>query len=672
MRRHSVDRIEFIKLDRDAQLSAFNPLLKPHGFSPIHLMKSPPPLTDTEQRDLQWLREVYQGDHQRQLTLRAVLTGGILGMFLSISNLYTTLKLGWSFGVAITACVLSYVLWNILRAATGGRLSQMSLLENNCMQSTASAAGYSTGGTVGSAFAALYLVEGHHQPWWVVTGMVFFTAALGVFLAIPMKRQMINQEQLPFPSGIAAAETLRSLYSEGKEAMRKANALVVGLLVGGAFGLVKSLALLVETFPKTLLGMAAEFTQKFILIPDIIPFRIKVLANDLKIAGFGFEPGVLMIGAGMIIGLRMAFSMLLGSALLCLVIAPLLVDQDLASTSVAQFKSSMWQFGMTQITPRRWGVWGGTALMVFSSLTAFALQWRTLVRALKIRTSNNAAELAAIEVPLSWLWIGLLPITLGLVVLLKIAFQVSILLGLFAVAMSFVLALVACRATGEADTTPIGAMGKVTQLAYAVLARNNTVVNLMAAGTTASAAGSAADLLTDLKSGYLLGANPRRQFLAQFFGIFFGTLAIVPAWYALAPSVEKLGSQFPMPAASAWKAMADLLAKGVGELPNSALWAVLGGGLIGILLPVIEARRPAVTRFLPSAMGLGLGFVVDFSNSFGFFVGALIAYFWASCSAKKAETFKVPLASGLVAGESLFAAIIAIICASAGLLSTWH
>ena len=115
------------------------------------------PLTETEARDLQWLQEVYQGDHQRQLTWRAVLTGGVLGMFLSISNLYTTLKLGWAFGVAITACVMSYVLWNALRALTGGRMSQMSLLENNCMQSTASAAGYSTGGTVGSAFAALYV-----------------------------------------------------------------------------------------------------------------------------------------------------------------------------------------------------------------------------------------------------------------------------------------------------------------------------------------------------------------------------------------------------------------------------------------------------------------------------------------------------------------------------------
>ena len=94
-----------------------------------------------EQIDRHWFEHTYQGDRQRQLTVRAVLMGGVLGMFMSLSNLYTTLKLGWSFGVAITACVLSFVIWNALRALRGGRLSQMSLLENNCMQSTASAAG---------------------------------------------------------------------------------------------------------------------------------------------------------------------------------------------------------------------------------------------------------------------------------------------------------------------------------------------------------------------------------------------------------------------------------------------------------------------------------------------------------------------------------------------------
>lgn len=627
------------------------------------------PLTKSEERDLQWLREVYQGDHQRQLTWRAVLTGGFLGMFLSISNLYTTLKLGWAFGVAITACVMSYVLWNGFRALTGGRMSQMSMLENNCMQSTASAAGYSTGGTVGSAFAALYLVEGHHQPWWVVTGMVFLTAALGVFLAIPMKRQMINQEQLPFPSGIAAAETLRSLYSEGKEAMRKAHALIWGIAIGGLFGILKNLAAVAETFAHNGLGKAAAALHRILPIPDLIPFKIRVLPKDVGIGGFGFEPGVLMIGAGMIIGLRMAFSMLLGSAILCLVLAPILVSQDMAQAGLEHFKYSMWKTGDSLVTPRRWGVWGGTALMVFSSLTAFALQWKTLVRAFQMKKNGGAAPTAHLEVPMSWLWIGLVPITLGLVILMKIAFQVGILLGLLAVAMSFVLGLVACRATGEADTTPIGAMGKVTQLVYALLARNNTLINLMSAGTTASAAGSAADLLTDLKSGYLLGANPRRQFLAQFFGIFFGTLAIVPAWYALAPSVDQLTKQFPMPSASAWKAMADLLANGVSELPTSAMWAVLVGGVIGIALPLMEWFAPRVARYLPSAMGLGLGFVVDFSNSLGFTIGAVLAWLWTRSSAKQAESFKIPLASGLVAGESLFAAIIAIVCAAAGLMA---
>src|SRR6059058_4945823 len=165
-----------------------------------------------EEIERQWFEKIYtgRGDRTKQLTLRAVLMGGILGMFMSISNLYTTLKLGWSFGVAITACVLSYVIWNAARSLTG-RISQMTILENTCMQSTASAAGYSTGMTVGTAFGALLLIQGIHQPWYIVGPFVLLTAALGVFLAIPLKRQMVNQEQLKFPSGIAAAETLRSL-----------------------------------------------------------------------------------------------------------------------------------------------------------------------------------------------------------------------------------------------------------------------------------------------------------------------------------------------------------------------------------------------------------------------------------------------------------------------------
>jgi len=623
-----------------------------------------------EERDLHWFTHVYQGDSQRQLTWRAVITGGLLGMFLSISNLYTTLKLGWAFGVAITACVMSYVIWNVVRGLTGGRLSQLSLLENNCMQSTASAAGYSTGGTVGSAFAALLMVEGHHQPWWVVTGMVFLTAALGVLLAIPMKRQMINHEELPFPSGIAAAETLRSLYSAGRDAMRKAYTLIAGMAIGGLIGLLKSVEQVAATFSDNWFGAVAHGIRKLIPLPDLVPLKSAGLPAGYSLAGLGFEPGVLMIGAGMIIGLRNALSMLLGSIVLYYVLTPLLLGSDLAHAGDTTWHFSIVARGDMDLIPRRWGVWGGTALMVFSSLTAFALQWRTLVRSLRIeRGGDDAASPASrIEVPSSWLWLGLVPITLGLIVLMKIAFGVHPALGLLAVVMTFFLSLVACRATGETDTTPIGAMGKVTQLVYAMLARNNTVINLMAAGTTASAAGSAADLLTDLKSGYLLGANPRKQFLAQFYGIFFGTVAIVPAWYALAPNLETLTRKFPMPSASAWRAMADLLASGVGNLPASALYAVLVGSFIGTVLPLLHVFLPATRRFLPTAMGLGLGMVVDFSNSLGFVIGAAIAWYWTHRNRPQAEMFNIPLASGFVAGESLVAAILTILCALAGLL----
>src|ERR1051325_2635366 len=73
-----------------------------------------------EEKDLRWFTGYYRGDQQKQLTLRAVLMGGILGMFMAASNLYTTLKLGWSFAVTITACVLSFVIWNTLRAIFRG------------------------------------------------------------------------------------------------------------------------------------------------------------------------------------------------------------------------------------------------------------------------------------------------------------------------------------------------------------------------------------------------------------------------------------------------------------------------------------------------------------------------------------------------------------------------
>jgi OPT family oligopeptide transporter len=643
-----------------------------------------PPLPATatpEEKDLHWFRYYYEGDKQRQLTVRAVLMGGILGMFMALSNLYTTLKLGWSFGVAITACVLSFVIWNALRGLTGGRLSQMSILENNCMQSTASAAGYSTGATVGTAFGALLLMAAPDaqslalHPWYVLTPFVFLTAALGVFLAIPMKRQMVNYEQLKFPSGIAAAETLRSLYSHGKESLHKAYSLVIAMAAGGVVGLLRTYGTLVEQLRNV--GRPQAWLEKlhaWLQIPEELLFTGWLAPiKGIKLAGLSFEPSVLLIGAGMIVGLRVSLSMLLGSVLLYYFVAPHLYAIDLAQAGVAGYVKSFTVKGEV-INPIRWALWGGTAIMVFSSLTSVALQWRTLARAFNVfkkaeKTAQNDA-LAAIEVPVSWLIAGLVPIGIGLVIVQYFAFSISVPLGIIAVAMSFVVSLVCCRATGETDTTPIGAMGKLTQLIYAVLpgAKGNSVINLMAAGVTASAGSSSADLLTDLKSGYLLGANARKQFIAQFIGIFFGTLAIVPAWYLMVPDRKTLEA-FNPPAANMWKAVADLLTQGIQMLPETARWAIVIGALLGVLLPVLEKVFPKAARFVPSAMGLGLAWVIPFQNALAFAIGAVIAEVWLRAHKKTAETFTVPIASGLVAGESLIAAVIAILCTLAGFLA---
>ncbi len=630
-----------------------------------------------EEIDRQWFETVYtgRGDSMRQLTLRAVLMGGILGTFMSISNLYTTLKIGWSFGVTITSCVLSFVIWNTVRTVLAGRVSMMSVLENNCMQSTASAAGMSTGGTLATAIGSLLLISGHHQPWYVVAPFVLLTAALGVFLAIPMKRQMINYEQLKFPSGIAAAETLRSLYSHGKVALQKAYALLATLALGGVIGLLRGYGMVADALKQAGRNVGwLEELSKTVFIPDEIPFTSWLAPlRKVHLAGLSFEPSVLLIGAGMITGLRVSLSMLLGSVVLYYLVAPQLYGMDVANAGLAGYVPSFTVRGDT-INPVRWALWGGTSVMVFSSLASIALQWRTVARALNVfRRADKSAQsdaLAAIEVPNSWLVAGLIPITIGTVIVLYLGFHVSVWLGLVAVAVSFIASLVCCRATGETDTTPVGAMGKLTQLIYAVLpgAKFNAVINLMAAGTTASAGGSAADLLTDLKSGYLLGANPRKQFLAQFFGIFFGTLAIVPAWYLMVPT-KKVLEDFNPPATNMWKAVADLLTQGIHMLPRSALAAIVIGALIGVLIPALERVAPRLRPWLPSAMGLGLAWVIPFQNSLSFAIGAVVVWVWTKCSAKHSDTYAIPVASGFVAGESLVAAFIAIACTLVGFLA---
>jgi uncharacterized oligopeptide transporter (OPT) family protein len=475
---------------------------------------------------------------------------------------------------------------------------------------------------------------------------------------------------------MAAAVTLKSLYSEGAEAVRKAYVLMGGLAAGLIVGILNTgegtLGILDRFFLKTKLHLA-----------DLMPAAGYATVNGRQLIGFGFEPSVLLLGAGMIVGLRVSLSMLAGSLLLYLWVGPALIALDAAHLGAAAYKISIPLIGGGTIYHLpRWALWGGTATMVFSSLAALALQWQTIARSFNVlrRGRNRPApseldqRMASIEVPLAWLVTGLVPITIGLLTVQYVAFHISIWLGLVAVSLAFVLSVVACRATGETDTTPIGAMGKVMQLVFAVLsppAASSMHVslehNLMAAATSANSASTSADLLTNLKSGYLLGANPRRQFIAQFIGIFFGTLAVVPAWYLMVPTKEKLEA-FNPPATNMWRAVAELLAGGgFDQLPPSAKMAIVVGALVGVCLPLLGKLLPKAAPYLPSAMGLGLSWVMVYSNCQAFAIGAVIVWIWTKLHARTADGYSVALASGFIAGESLIKALIAMAATAVGL-----
>ena len=490
-----------------------------------------------------------------------------------------------------------------------------------------------------------------------------------------MKRQMINHEQLRFPSGIATAETLRSLYSRSGDSLKQAYSLLLALGAGAVIGLLHTYAELVEQLKlKNRLPEWLEKMSGWLYLPEV--WNLTGMLNPLargQMQGLACEPSVLLIGAGMITGLRVSLSMFAGSVLLYYFIAPHLLAIDAAHTTTAGYVPSFKLSPEGDFNPIRWALWGGTAVMVFASLTQVALNWRTVARAFFIfkKTERHPIQDAvdAVEVPNSWLVLGLIPITLGLIIVQYFAFHIAVWLGLLSVAFSFVLCLVCCRATGETDTGPVGAMGKVTQLLYAVLpgAKGIAAINLMAAGTTAAAACASADLLTDLKSGYLLGANPRRQFLAQFYGVFFGVLAVVPAWYLMVPDKKALEA-FNPPATNMWKATADLLTQGTSHLPHTAILAIIIGALVGSALPLLEKLFPKSQPYLPSAMGLGLAWVVPFQNALSFLIGALIVTAWQKWHRQNADTYAIPIASGLVAGESLVAAFIAIACTLVGFL----
>jgi uncharacterized oligopeptide transporter (OPT) family protein len=176
----------------------------------------------------------------------------------------------------------------------------------------------------------------------------------------------------------------------------------------------------------------------------------------------------------------------------------------------------------------------------------------------------------------------------------------------------------------------------------------------------------AADLLTVMKTGYLVGARPRLQFVAQLFGVLAGAAVIVPAFNLIVPDASMLGSaEFPAPGAQVWAGVSKMLVEGVASLHPSARWAALVGAVLGVALSVLEVKLPKAQRkWLPSASGLGISMVIPGFNSVMMFLGTLIAEVLRRKKGdKEGDDVSIPVASGFIAGESLMGIVVKMLVA---------
>ncbi len=177
-----------------------------------------------EERDREWLENVYRGDKEKDLTPRAVLAGMVFGGLMSLSNLYVGLKSGWGLGVDIAAVIVIFAVFKALRGI-GLVKQEFGMMENTIMMSVAVAASWISSAGLVSAVPALTMLTGYQFVWWQLTLFIGIILYMGLFMAIPLKRQMIQIDSLRFPANIPTGETLKAMYSHGGEAMKKAKAL---------------------------------------------------------------------------------------------------------------------------------------------------------------------------------------------------------------------------------------------------------------------------------------------------------------------------------------------------------------------------------------------------------------------------------------------------------------
>ena len=327
------------------------------------------------QKDEWWFKNVFRGD-MPQLTIRSALTGALLGAVLAATALYIGAKTGITIGVGLTSVILAFALYRIMHRM--GIAADFTILENNCTQSIATAAGYMVSPMIAS-LAAYMLVTGRIIPWWHMVVWMCVVSIIGVLLAFPMKRRFINEEQLPFPEGRASGVVLDALYTGSAAAgMFKARLLGFTALIAGLYqfivsdGWMKLLQFKILRLDQWA-GLKEPWTFHERLDSYYYAAAAKgnlyiptILGTDIRQLGLRLTLDVAMLGVGGLMGIVVATSCLLGAFINFVILAPIMIQAGDIAERVGP-SGAVVPISRAEIV-NQWSLWWGVTMMVVGSL----------------------------------------------------------------------------------------------------------------------------------------------------------------------------------------------------------------------------------------------------------------------------------------------------------------
>lgn len=630
---------------------------------------------------------VFYGDY-REITWAGTLFGVGLGIVMAMATAYVGMKIGFVVPGSLVAATLG---WGFLR----GVLKRGTIIENNAQQTIATSVQIACSGVI-FTLPVLYLrgMEPHLKTLFTYALAACAGALLGNAFIIPLRKQMIELERLRFPSGIAIATLLRS-SSGGLEKSR--------LLIYGA--LISSGIFLLEMMPNLKLSTTTNISFMWLIL-FLIPliywlyatikkrFSVPVLAAGYVVfiligiilfkytpvslpetvdigALLGMKPywhnvwalSLLSLGAGFISG-KPGATVVLGGILANFIIAPLVVFMQWDGPAIAARKAELIAAGQRvpemlelqadsiyRMMNRPMGIGmliGGALMGVFIALPSIRAAFSSMKRA--AATVKGGSD----EMPLSLLNYGIVGafavLTFAAYMESDIGIWRALLTAFLGTAWMWLAGIIVAQCTGMTDWSPLSGLALIAVTIILFLTDKHITASVLIGGAVCVATSECADLMTDLKTGFLMGSKPFRlqsmHILLTWLGPIFSIVAVAILWKAYGFGA---GKSLSAPQAQAL---------------DAAISGVIGGGV-----PYAKYFAGAIIGALLSASGIyGLGVMVGLSMYLPmeyiltFAIGCLLSVIAEKYKGSEwCEEVGVPVASGFMLGEAMIGIGVAII-----------